>query len=224
MLKSVFKSCVQSRTKYLFLKPISRGVVNIFDNPRATFRDLMIGSDTKQYVDKSLWLTELFSDPITSDCPTVIINRPPGFGKRINFDMIENFMSLPIDKDGKLAALNPNTELFNNLDVSKISDFVEKYHGKHPVVRVDLSVLNGTSFAEIETQFSRLVVKLFQKHSYLLQSTSIEPKMIAQFKKCLKGEFSPSNNIERNYRRRGDPAYHKADCTLGEYLQESVMF
>lgn len=116
----------------------------------------------------------------------VLLTRPDHFGKTINIDMLKTFLEMAVDKDGDPIydhTTAPNYRLFVHgettdrngkleklskpLLISKHQHIVDKYLGKHPVIYIDFSNIEGDNF---ETAVAAVVERfgdMLRRHAYL---------------------------------------------------------
>jgi hypothetical protein len=115
------------------------------------------------FIDKSLLIEEL----MTSDSDILLFPRPRRFGKTLNMSMLKYFFTLDNAKE--------NRTLFTGLAIEK-TELFEKHQGKYPVVFLSLKSCKGKSFEEIYKNAKDVISKLYQTHSYLLDSLTENEK------------------------------------------------
>lgn len=144
------------------------------------FKDLVTKSDV--FVDKSLFIKEILEDPAEA----ILITMPRRWGKSLNLDMLKRFLSVQVDKDGKIIDLKitNNYKLFaggeidldfdntNYLKALKIStdDFCIKRQGQYPVIHIDFKDCKGSDVNEIKGTLQSELYKTVAKFSYLKNS------------------------------------------------------
>ena len=96
-----------------------------------------------------------------------IFTAPNGFGKSLFLSTLRYFFDITGDQS-----------IFNGLNITKNTEFCEKYMGKHPVIFIDFNdILNdGTEFPTYHDLYNRLcqiVVKTAQQYSFLAKSPKL---------------------------------------------------
>ena len=115
------------------------------------------------YVDKTLFIEELFN----RGDQVIILPRPRRFGKTLNLSMLKYYFDINEN----------NRELFKGLKIEK-SYIFEKHLNKYPTIFLTLKEVKGLSWDEIYGDLKFEIAKLYEKHSYLLNS-----KKLTQFNK-----------------------------------------
>lgn len=113
------------------------------------------------YVDKTLFAQEI----LNSSESVILITRPRRWGKTLAMSMLNYFLRLEIDENGKEIQNNSNRLLFNNLEIAKTDKFCEQ--GKHPVIFITLKDIKGRSYEEIEDKLRQKMSAVFKEFSYL---------------------------------------------------------
>lgn len=116
----------------------------------ASFKDLLQNSES--IVDKSLLIKSVLEAG-----PLITITNPRKWGKTINLQMLQNFLEIEFDSEGKTMLSNSTwaykyfvqgqiqfdngtiNKLKNAPAISSYADIVEKYMSKYPVIYLDLS-------------------------------------------------------------------------------------
>ncbi|MEN0016681.1 MAG: AAA family ATPase, partial [Bacteroidota bacterium] len=139
-------------------------------NPRVytgvdTFAELRIDSDV--FVDKSLFIQEFLEGSVGK---VTLITRPRRWGKTINMDMLQRFLAIEVDEQGKplpreqclnqkLFAggeiiVRPKTCKVKQLAPLKIVQqhpyLVSGHQGKYPVISIGFKDVTGSSYEEVE--------------------------------------------------------------------------
>ena len=174
------------------------------------FADLLLTSDV--FVDKSMFIKEFLE---ASSGKVVLITRPRRWGKSLNMDMLECFLTPEVNEQGKLlpqeeslnrklfvggkVVIGAKTGKVRQLAPLKIAqqcpDLVSDYQGQCPVISLGLKDVRGSSYQEIEASVKRQITKLYAKHRYLKQyihpqSNLLEEAQKEQLSHYFKGTLS----------------------------------
>ncbi|MGN0893776.1 MAG: AAA family ATPase [Succinivibrio sp.] len=137
-----------------------------------TFRSLPIGNEDfvslrnkgHYYVDKTLYLKNVFTDPSS----VLLFTRPRRFGKTLLMDMFATYLT--IAEDGS-SGRERKEKLFEGLEILKDKEFTDKYMGQFPVISISLKSVFGENFKRAYEGLATVVTKLFSQHLYLNDST-----------------------------------------------------
>ena len=112
------------------------------------FSELIRGKDGIPYyrVDK----TPLIREILSSEATVHWILQPRGFGKSLQLDMIQEFLTVHGDN-----------ALFNGLQIAQDQKFCSTHQGQYPVIYLDLGKLEGNTFDEVYASLSGLVAAIF---------------------------------------------------------------
>ena len=121
------------------------------------------------YIDKTSFIKEWLEagDSVT------LITRPRRFGKTLNMSMLEQFFS--VDYAGR-------HDLFEGLSIWE----EEKYRtlqGTYPVISLSFANIKERNYESTRKKICQLLVKLYVKHSYLLESDVLHEADVAYFKR-----------------------------------------
>ena len=121
------------------------------------------------YIDKTSFIKEWWEagDSVT------LITRPRRFGKTLNMSMLEQFFS--VDYAGR-------HDLFEGLSIWE----EEKYRtlqGTYPVISLSFANIKERNYEYTRKKICQLLVKLYVKHSYLLESGVLHEADVAYFKR-----------------------------------------
>ena len=108
------------------------------------------------YIDKTMFIKEWWE----SGDDATLITRPRRFGKTLNMSMLEQFFS--VDYAGR-------GDLFEGLAIWK----EEKYRhlqGTYPVISLSFANIKETNFESTKLRIYQLIVDLYNKNSFLLES------------------------------------------------------
>ena len=195
-----------------------------------SFAELLLTNNV--FVDKSMFIKEFLEE---SGDKVVLITRPRRWGKSLNMDMLQRFLSIEVDAQG--APLPPrkslNRKLFVGGKVKLVSGATKllkplkishdpasmKYQGKFPVISLGLKEVTGDSYQKIEGKLKRHIAKLYKKYRYLKQyihpqSDLLDEDQKAQLQRYFKGKIS-QEDLEESlqflsellYKHFGKPAY-----------------
>ncbi len=169
------------------------------------FKTLLFNSDV--FVDKSLMIKELLED--SGD--VILITRPRRWGKSLNMNMLQKFLEIEVDEDGKPLAEDQklNNKLFiggtvdlgfdetkelKPLKISSIANAIKR-QGQFPVISINFKDVKGSSYQEIENGIKRQIIGLFLQHQYLEQyirdnTGLLQEVQKKELKKYFTGELS----------------------------------
>lgn len=144
------------------------------------FMDLVKDSD--MFFDRTLLMKEFLEDPSN----VTVITLPPKWCKTVNMKMIESFLEIQVDREGKrLEPLNEtrNYRLFKNgeivLDNGKVEklttpllistheNVMEKYQGKYPVIYANFGGIRGYNLQQIIVQTKEKIARCFERYNYM---------------------------------------------------------
>ncbi len=114
------------------------------------------------YIDKSNFIKEWWE----SGDDVTLITRPRRFGKTLNMNMLERFLSIEYAGQG---------EIFERLSIWK----EEKYRnlqGTYPVIFLSFAGIKSSSFAEAKKSLFYLIEKLYNRYDFLLKEDSLNEK------------------------------------------------
>ncbi len=114
------------------------------------------------YIDKTSFIKEWWE---SGDAVT-LITRPRRFGKTLNMSMLEYFFSVKHAKRGSL---------FEGLFIWQ----EEKYHklqGTYPVISLSFANIKEKNFMNTRRKICQLLVNLYSRNSFLLESGVLKPK------------------------------------------------
>lgn len=150
------------------------------------FADLVLSSNV--FVDKTLFVKEFLDD----SGKVVLVTRPRRWGKSMNMSMLSKFLSIEVDQSGAPIAAEQslNRKLFaggeavcpdtgekkqlSPLKIASEESLMSIYQGKFPVISMSLKdVKDSTTYTELIAQLSKALVEVFERHSYLLQSSKL---------------------------------------------------
>ena len=160
------------------------------------------------FVDKSMFIKEFLE---ASSGEVVLITRPRRWGKSLNMDMLQRFLSIEVDGQGvplpqeeslnrklfvggEVVLVSGDTKLLEPLKISH-DPAAMKYQGKFPVISLGLKNVTGSSYEKIEDKLKRHVAKLYKKYRYLKQyihpqSDLLDEDQKEQLQRYFKGKIS----------------------------------
>lgn len=121
------------------------------------------------YVDKTSFIKEWWD---SGDAVT-LITRPRRFGKTLTMSMVEQFFSVNYAERG---------DLFEGLSIWQD----EKYRaiqGTYPVISLSFANVKETDFKTSSYRIRQLLMKLYEKHSFLTESDKLSSAEKAYFKR-----------------------------------------
>ncbi len=146
------------------------------------------------FVDKSM----LIYDLLTKGAYISLMPRPKRFGKTLNLSMIEHFFDIQ-KKD--------SAKLFADFEIAKETEFCKKHQNKYPVINISLKNIKETNWTNCLDGFKQIVIKLYEKFDFLLQSDKLKESEKKRFKDIIK-----ENSSEKKYKTSLQD--------LSEYLQK----
>jgi len=108
------------------------------------------------YVDKTDFIKEWWE---RGDDAT-LINRPRRFGKTLNMSMLNRFFSNEYAGKG---------EIFEGLSIWREEKY-RKLQGTYPVINLSFANVKEKSFEDTKEKIYQLIIGLYARHSYLLES------------------------------------------------------
>ena len=199
----------------------SPGRKKVFTEPKTaigvnTFKKLV--EESTIFIDKSLLIREFIENP----AEVLLITCPRRWGKSINMDMIETFLEIEVDQEGKKYSdktktrnykLFQGTSTIQNLEaplnIAQDKDFKNKYdqyQGEYPVISIDFKNAKGTSCQEVINKVKLAINKTFKQHGYMidiLDNISMNNKLTRSQKKKAVESLT---KFERLYENDGQEA------------------
>jgi len=145
---------------------------------QSDFRGIIEGGF--EFVDKSLFIRD-----ILDDTQVILITRPRRFGKTLNLSMLQYFFAQ------KVLGVS-TTGLFDNLLIAKSGDQYWQHQGKYPVIFFTLKDVKGMNFKQAYEMLYELIVELYDKFHYLLESNHLSEQRKKFCKIILDREANPS--------------------------------
>jgi hypothetical protein len=112
------------------------------------------------YVDKTLLIKEIIDD----HCLLTVFNRPNGFGKTLNLDMLKVFFE---------KTNNDTSIYFKDKKIWSCGQEYREQQGKYPVIYVSFKDAKGNFFEEVAKKILAEFQREFKRHSELLNSKSL---------------------------------------------------
>ena len=188
-----------------------------------SFAELLLTNNV--FVDKSMFIKEFLEE---SGDKVVLITRPRRWGKSLNMDMLQRFLSIEVDGQGvplpqeesvnrklfvggEVVLVSGDTKLLEPLKISH-DPAAMKYQGKFPVISLGLKNVTGSSYQKIEDKLKRHVAKLYKKYRYLKQyihpqSDLLDEDQKEQLQRYFKGKISQEDLEERPSVSQRAPLY-----------------
>lgn len=123
------------------------------------------------YVDKTNFIKEWWE----SGDDVTLITRPRRFGKTLNMNMLERFLSVEYAGQG---------EVFEGLSIWKDGTY-RKLQGSFPVIFLSFADVKANTFAVAREKICMLIQSIYRRHSYLLKGESLEEGETETFRKVL---------------------------------------
>ena len=121
------------------------------------------------YIDTTPFIKEWWE----SGDDVTLITRPRRFGKTLNMSMLEQFFSVDYAN---------RSDLFEGLSIWE----EEKYRalqGTYPVISLSFANIKERNYESTRKKICQLLVKLYAKHSYLLESGLLHESDVVYFKR-----------------------------------------
>ena len=194
-----------------------------------SFAELLLTNNV--FVDKSMFIKEFLEE---SGDKVVLITRPRRWGKSLNMDMLQRFLSIEVDEQGaplpqeeslnrKLfvggeVVIGPRTGKVKQLAPLKIAqqcpDIVTEYQGQYPVISLGLKEVTGSSYQKIEEKLKMQITTLYDQYVYLQDQAWLTKNQRNRLAKYLEGQIV-ATDLEDSlrflskllYKHFGKPAY-----------------
>ena len=114
------------------------------------------------YVDKTNFIKEWWE----SGDDVTLITRPRRFGKTLNMNMLERFLSIEYAGQG---------EVFEGLSVWKDEKY-QKLQGTWPVIFLSFAGIKAPSFTEAKKSLFYLIEKMYNRYEFLLKESCLNEK------------------------------------------------
>ena len=165
-----------------------------------SFAELLLTNNV--FVDKSMFIKEFLEE---SGDKVVLITRPRRWGKSLNMDMLQRFLSIEVDGQGvplpqeesvnrklfvggEVVLVSGDTKLLEPLKISH-DPAAMKYQGKFPVISLGLKNVTGSSYQKIEDKLKRHIAKLYDQHVYLQDQAWLTNNQRNQLARYLNGQM-----------------------------------
>lgn len=119
------------------------------------------------YVDKTLLIKEILDKREEA----ILIPRPRRFGKTLNMSMLKCFFEMR-GKEGCLEGEGYKS-LFYDLNIWKTEEKYRDEQGKYPVIYITFKDMKCATWEETYSAIKEVIIKEFNRHSYLLKSDKI---------------------------------------------------
>ncbi|RGB25410.1 hypothetical protein C1646_667276 [Rhizophagus diaphanus] len=136
------------------------------------------------FVDKSLFIMEFMIYGEQAN----LITRPHQFGKSTNLSMLYTFLTPSFTEKEKTQRLM----LFKDLKISKFKWFINSNFGSWPVIHISFKDLNIKSWQLMLNSLKQRMLKLYEKHHYILDNKKLSDTDKKFFKKILNGTTDQS--------------------------------
>ena len=130
---------------------------------RSDFKDLI--EEKFFFVDKSLFIKDIIEEA----SQITLLPRPRRFGKTLNLSMLRYFFEKPDEKTDNKENIK---QLFSGLAIEKEKIFAE-HICRYPLIFLTFKEIKSGSFEEDMASVKRLIADEYRRHTYLLQSESL---------------------------------------------------
>ncbi len=156
------------------LKKVTVGIEN--------FQELIL--QNKYYVDKTSFIKTI------SDEKVALFTRPRRFGKTLTMSMLKYFFEMNYENPSDISV---TTELFNDLDITKDTEFCKKHMGQYPVIFLSLKDAWGDNFSVAISEFANLIYNEWTRfYDYINSSPKINGDLKILIDNCKKSCLSIS--------------------------------
>ncbi len=134
-----------------------------------SFEKLIVGNSF--YIDKTDFIRQWWEnrDDVT------LITRPRRFGKTLNMNMLERFLSVQYVGQG---------EVFEGLSIWKNEKY-RKLQGSMPVIYLSFADVKASTFASAREKICMLIEEVYRRHDFLLTGGSLKEGEAERFRKVL---------------------------------------
>ena len=155
------------------------------------------------FIDKSMFIKEFLA---ASSGEVVLITRPRRWGKSLNMDMLQRFLSIAVDEQGvpipqeesvvnrklfvggEVELVSGDTKLLQPLKISHDPTSM-KYQGKFPVISLGLKEVTGSSYQKIEEKLKIQITTLYDQYVYLQNQAWLTKNQHNRLAKYLEGQI-----------------------------------
>ena len=120
------------------------------------------------YVDKTLLIKDL-----QESGKAILVPRPRRFGKTLNLSMLYYFYN---------KAEPNNAHLFADTQIWKLPEY-RALQGTFPAIFISFKAVNQPNFAKMRAAFQYVIAQEFEKHTYLLEGTTLSVKEKDRFER-----------------------------------------
>ena len=120
------------------------------------------------YIDKTYFIKEWFE----SNDDVTLITRPRRFGKTLNMDMLNCFLSNRFANRG---------DLFEGLSIWEDEKY-RNIQGTYPVIFLTFAGVKSQNYKDTNSQIKLIISRLFDNYNYLLDSDKLSDTAKARFK------------------------------------------
>lgn len=137
--------------------------------------DYRLASSEYYYIDKTMMIKEFIDErPMVS-----LFTRPRRFGKTLNMDMIRTFFE-KTDEDTSVY--------FRDKKIWSCGQKYRDYQGKYPVIFVSFKDVKCDTWEEAYELICKIILKEFERHSELLESSNLSEYDKSYIDKVLNGQ------------------------------------
>lgn len=121
------------------------------------------------YIDKTNFISEWWE----SGDDVTLITRPRRFGKTLNMNTLERFLSMEYAEQG---------EVFQGLSIWKKEKY-RRLQGTCPVIFISFASIKASTFSTAREMICMLVGELYRRHDFLLEGSHLKPEEKESFLK-----------------------------------------
>ena len=133
------------------------------------------------YVDKTMFIKDLLDKKGLVN----LFTRPRRFGKTLNMSILQYFFEDARDDNGKKI---DNKYLFDGLNIMQIGERYLAHRGQYPVINLSLKSGKQPDFEMARDSLIDEIQQEFQRHKYIIKSSSLDAYQIEKFEKLRTGK------------------------------------
>ncbi len=184
--------------------------LSVYDGKKTTplgvdnFKKMVTRNDPPYYyVDKSMLIFEILQNGAAVN----LIPRPRRFGKSLNLDMMDRFLSIGTSR-----------KLFSNLKISQREEFCKRHQGKYPVLHLDWKDVAGETYEEACNMLVAELQSVAQRMKSLTKSKYLDADDLEKYNTILHLDKMPQK--EKDEKAKFRAALKTAPFVLTELMQK----
>ena len=134
------------------------------------------------YVDKTKYIKTVLNPGIQ----VLLITRPRRFGKSLFINTVKSFLQIDPKNPGDDTV---NAELFKGLEITKDTDFCNKYMGQVPCITLSLKDIEGSDFERAYAKFALKMQAVIGQYEFLVASPKLSSTDKAILERYLEPDF-----------------------------------